>query len=156
MNYKLYRFQDRWNPNKVWMIKKYNDNHYYVNQTIDGVPKNKHYIKYRREMIEQIDSEMITGAEEVTNYIKPSAGIRSIKSTPERLEVVLKANNPKTAAAIVKESGGLDWTLEPLTDNQIRVLVNRDGKSFDQAERDFRGAWRLIKENAIIQTYIND
>lgn len=32
----IIRCIDRWNENKVWIIKHYSDGHYYVNQEIRG------------------------------------------------------------------------------------------------------------------------
>ena len=42
---KIWEIQDKYNPQKVWHIKRYKDGHYYANQTICG---KMFYTKYQR------------------------------------------------------------------------------------------------------------
>ena len=55
---------DEWNENKVWVIKKYSDGHYYLNQEIKGVMFYKAFrrvtLKWIREIIPALQSEKIT------------------------------------------------------------------------------------------------
>lgn len=50
----LIRRQDKYNPEKIWLIKKYSDGHYALNQEICGFIKNKSYQRTSKARLEEI------------------------------------------------------------------------------------------------------
>lgn len=49
---------DKFNPDKVWIIKKYPCGHYYLNQKIKGRMFNKRFQKVTKKHIEDIGLEL--------------------------------------------------------------------------------------------------
>ena len=47
---------DRYNPNKVWIIKHYTDGHYYINQSIKGMIIYKSFQRTTKKLLIDIMS----------------------------------------------------------------------------------------------------
>lgn len=49
----VFKFQDRYNDLKVWIVKRYADGHYYLNQSIAGQISGK-FVRVRKGYIKNI------------------------------------------------------------------------------------------------------
>ncbi len=48
------KIQDKYNPNKLWLVKKTDCNHYYFNQVNSGQKLNKRFTKTTRNFLVDI------------------------------------------------------------------------------------------------------
>lgn len=54
MKMKIIRVSDKYNKNKVWLIKRYKDGHYYVNQEICGKIIYRSYQRMSKKYIDTV------------------------------------------------------------------------------------------------------
>ena len=53
----IVRLQDKWNSNKVWIIKRYADGHFYLNQEINGKLFYSRWARTSRSYLEKLFSD---------------------------------------------------------------------------------------------------
>lgn len=51
---KVIRVQDKYNPCKVWLVKRYSNGTYYFNQEIKGYAHNKKYQRTTKRHLEDV------------------------------------------------------------------------------------------------------